>query len=98
MPGAYRPSAAHLAAHAANRTDRRAVRRFLVVGPHAVSGARKGEEVSLSVTPEQAEHLIAAGHVVEVKTLPALKNQADELEAATPEDKPKRKPSTARKE
>jgi len=38
------------------------IRRYLVIGPHAVLGRRTGEDVYLA-DPAQAERLLRAGHL-----------------------------------
>ncbi len=38
------------------------IRRYLVIGPHAVLGRRTGEDVYLA-DPRQAERLLRAGHL-----------------------------------
>lgn len=64
-------------------------RKYLVVGPHAVEGAVKGEVVDLTLTDAAAAALIEAGHVVlapEVNRPSGRDKRADPSEP-TPTDK-----------
>lgn len=56
-------------------------RTFTVTGPLPVGGKKKGETVTLYITPDQADALIEAGHVVEQSPAMAEEIQADEIPA-----------------
>lgn len=79
MPGhAPEPSAEAVATHAKHREPQAVNRTFTVAGPRPIQGKCKGETVVLCVTPEQADALILAGHVVEKSpTIPAAQKETE---------------------
>lgn len=46
-----------------DRSVKTVTKKYTVVGPHAVSGVKTGNDVMLTLTVAQEQHLIQAGHI-----------------------------------
>lgn len=53
---------------------------FVVVGPRPVAGAEKGEKVTATLTIQQADALVAAGHIAEESSIPFAAEERVDLE------------------